>query len=154
MFTLVFVSVSCQKSFTGSSTFGAPPPDTSLLEFYDHVMTFYEEAVDLMCCKVDGTPISVSCGQGLSCANACYAKEAVLCPSHNCEDCNNWDHFDGASRKGSFSWSTQFSSMMRSCLNNCPVGKRKHCCFHPSCRKRENLKRRCSFFQYFVGKPQ
>merc|ERR1711962_483870 len=69
----------------------ALPSNSSLVDFYDKVMTHNNSVVDLVCCKLDKTPVFVSCGQGLSCAAACYAEQAVLCPSHDCEDCENVD---------------------------------------------------------------
>ena len=124
-------------------------------------MTFNDSVVELVCCKLDGSNVSVSCGKGMSCAAACYSREAVLCPSHNCEDCDNVDGVgEGVSlrkggveeRKGGWSWSTQFSGKMSHCTRRgCQVGGRfKYCCFHPVCRKKR--RRQCSWFQYFLGK--
>ena len=137
------------------------PSNSSLLEFYNEVMTFNDSVVELVCCKLDGSPVSVSCGKGLSCAAACYSREAVLCPSHNCEDCDNVDGVGEGSeqrkeegvkeRRGGWSWATQFSGAMSHCTRRgCPVGGSfKHCCFHPVCRNRKG--RQCSWFQYFLG---
>ena len=137
------------------------PSNSSLLEFYNEVMTFNDSVVELVCCKLDGSPVSVSCGKGLSCAAACYTKEAVLCPSHNCEDCDNVDGVGEGSeerkeegvkeRQGRWSWATQFSGAMSHCTRRgCPVrGRNKYCCFHPICRNRK--RRQCSWFQYFLG---
>ena len=139
--------------------------NSSLLEFYNEVMTFNDSVVELVCCKLDGSNVSVSCGKGLSCAAACYSREAVLCPSHNCEDCDNVDEVSIVDeedieqrkqrveeRKGGWSWATQFSGKMSHCTRRgCQVGGRfKYCCFHPVCRKQK--RRQCSWFQYFLGK--
>ena len=141
------------------------PSNSSLLEFYNDVMTFNDSIVELVCCKLDGTPVSVSCGRGLSCAAACFSREAVLCPSHNCEDCANVDEGgeEGSGerkigeegleeRRGGLAWSTLFSGSMTHCTRRgCRVGGRfKYCCFHPLCRNRR--KRQCSWLQYFLGK--
>ena len=140
------------------------PSNSSLLEFYNEVMTFNDSVVELVCCKLDGSPVSVSCGKGLSCAAACYSEEAVLCPSHNCEDCDNVDEVEDGEgseerkeegvkeRRGGWSWATQFSGAMSHCTQRgCPVeGTFKYCCFHPVCRNRKG--RQCSWFQYFLGK--
>ena len=123
-------------------------------------MTFNDSVVELVCCKLDGSPVSVSCGQGLSCAAACYSKEAVLCPSHNCEDCDNVDGVSEESeqrmekevkeRQGGRYWATQFSGAMAHCTYRCNVrGRNKYCCFHPICRNRK--RRQCSWFQYLLG---
>ena len=136
------------------------PSNSSLLEFYNEVMTFNDSVVELVCCKLDGSPVSVSCGQGLSCAAACFSKEAVLCPSHNCEDCDNVDGVSEESEQrkeedvkeiqGGRYWATHFSGAMAHCTYHCNVrGRNKYCCFHPICRKRK--RRQCSWFQYLLG---
>ena len=131
-------------------------------------MTHNDSIVNLVCCKLDQTPVSVSCGQGLSCAAACYAEQAVLCPSHDCENCENVDEEEEVEervekrkvgdnevtlteRQGSRSWATQFSGAMKTCTRKgCPVrGRNKYCCFHPKCRKQK--KRQCQWFQFFLG---
>ena len=76
---------------TGECLADLSASNSSLLEFYNEVMTFNDSVVELVCCKLDGSNVSVSCGKGFSCAAACYSREAVLCPSHNCEDCDNID---------------------------------------------------------------
>ena len=138
--------------------------NSSLLEFYNDAMTFNDSIVELVCCKLDGTPVTVSCGQGLSCAAACYSREAVLCPSHNCDDCDNIDEGGedrgqrkvgdegGEERGGGLAWSTLFSGSMSHCTRRgCQVrGRSKYCCFHPICRNRR--RRQCSWLQYFSGK--
>ena len=150
---------------TGECLADLSASNSSLLEFYNEVMTFNDSVVELVCCKVDGSNVSVSCGKGLSCAAACYSREAVLCPSHNCEDCDNVDEVgivdeegieqrkEGVEeRKGGWSWATQFSGKMSHCTRRgCQVGGHfKYCCFHPVCRKQK--RRQCSWFQYFLGK--
>ena len=57
--------------------------------FYNEVMTFNETNVTATCCKLDGTPISVVCGRGYSCAALCFSEEASLCPSDNCANCED-----------------------------------------------------------------
>ena len=125
-------------------------------------MTFNDLLVELTCCKSDGTEVLVSCGQGLSCANACFAKEASLCPSQNCGDCGNVDQEDAGSedsgrgntlqrRQGGFSPLTNLASALNSCWGQrCPVRPRPACCFHRGCRKRRS--KQCRWFQFFTGK--
>ena len=142
------------------------------MDFYDKVMTHNDSIVNLVCCKLDQTPVSVSCGQGLSCAAACYAEEAVLCPSHDCEDCENVDEEEeveeervekrkegdkevtqrgDTERQGSQSWATEFSGNMNICTKKgCPVrGSNGYCCFHPKCRTQKE--RECQWLEFFVG---
>ena len=137
------------------------PSNSSLLEFYNEVMTFNDSVVELVCCKLDGSPVSVFCGQGLSCAAACYSEEAVLCPSHNCEDCENIVGVGEGSeerkpegvkeRGGGRLIAASFSSAFTHCTRRgCPVtGSFKYCCFHPLCRNKN--KNKCSWLQYFLG---
>ena len=134
------------------------PSNASLSEFYNEVMTFNDSVMELVCCKLDGTPVTISCGRGFSCAAACYSKEAVLCPSHNCDECDNVDEdkeegSENVEKTGRrLSWSTQFSGAMNHCTRRgCQVGRRsKYCCFHPVCRRQK--KRQCSWLQYFLGR--
>ena len=142
---------------------GSVPSNSSLLDFYDYVMTFNDSIVELTCCKSDGTPTRASCGQGLSCANACYAQEASLCPSQNCDDCGNLDQESdesetrkGGSRKrpgGGQSVVTHLASAFKYCLRRdqfCPIKRSPECCFHPKCAKKR--KEKCQWLQAFVGK--
>ena len=41
------------------------------------------------CCTLCQTSINVTCGLGQSCAAACFAESASLCPSHDCGNCHN-----------------------------------------------------------------
>ena len=138
------------------------------MDFYDKVMTHNNFTVDLVCCKLDRTPIPVSCGQGLSCAAACYVEQAVLCPSQDCEDCENVDEEEDeeesverwkegyneeklTEKKGFRSLATLDSAALNACTaNGCRVKKNKYCCFHPECRKKR--KQQCLNFQYLLSK--
>ena len=140
---------------------GPLPSNSSLLDFYDYVMTFNDSIVELTCCKSDGTSTRASCGQGLSCANACIAQEASLCPSQNCDDCGNLEQESDesetrvlrGSRKRGLSVVTHLASAFKYCLRRgqfCPIMRSPECCFHPKCAKRR--KERCQWLQAFVGK--
>ena len=59
--------------------------------FYNEVMSFNETEVTATCCKLDNTPISVTCGRGQSCAASCFFAEASLCPSRDCDACDNFE---------------------------------------------------------------
>ena len=73
--------------------------ETSLLDFYNTVMTFNESFVEVTCCTIKGTPISMSCGLGTSCFAVCYSKDTTLCPSGNCKDCEEELHLEGKERQ-------------------------------------------------------
>ena len=99
-------------------------------------MTFNATDVNVTCCNLDGTPMSVTCGQGLSCAASCFSLEATLCPSHNCEACATFgDLTNDDQRQG---LSSLASWDLKHCPGlACPVGNRKECCFHPTCQEKE-----------------
>ena len=115
-------------------------------------MTFNATDVNVTCCNLDGTPMSVTCGQGLSCAASCFSLEATLCPSHNCEDCATFGDLtndDQRQRLALASWN----------LKHCPgpgfycmVGQHQQCCFHPLCRAKKWQKKKCSWLQYHTGR--
>ena len=110
-------------------------PETSMLDFYNNVMTFNESMVEATCCSIEGTPMSVSCGQGKSCSAVCYSMDATLCPTHDCKDCENFKE-EGKGRRG-FSDATLSASSFSHCTSNgCQVsGTSRSCCFHPICSR-------------------
>ena len=127
--------------------------ETSLLDFYNNVMTFNESLVEATCCTIEGSPISVSCGRGTSCSAVCYSKEATLCPSHNCKDCETLKEEGGRRERQGFSIATYSASAFKHCIKNgrCRVsGESKFCCFHPRCERKQE----CSFLRYFLGELQ
>ena len=122
-------------------------PETSMLDFYNNVMTFNDSVVEATCCTVEGTPLSVSCGRGTSCSAVCFSEDATLCPSQDCKDCETIKE----ERKERGSTATYSSSAFSHCLSNgCQVsGRSKFCCFHPWCQRRRQ--QQCSFLRYFLG---
>ena len=99
-------------------------------------MTFNATDVNVTCCNLDGTPKSVTCGRGLSCAASCFSLEANLCPSHNCEACDTFEEERPQAR--GWSYVTQASDALAFCPGPgtwCNVHRVKGCCFHPVCRK-------------------
>ena len=125
-------------------------PETSMLDFYNNVMTFNESMVTATCCTIEGSPMSVSCGRGTSCSAICYSKDSTLCPSHDCKDCETFKE-EGKRGRG-WSISTLPSSAFSHCTRNgCPVhGQSKYCCFHPECQH----KWQCWILRYFLGELQ
>ena len=118
----------------------------SELDFYNNVMTFNDSVVEATCCKLNGRPTQVVCGQGRSCAAACFSLDATLCPSGDCENCDT-----SLDTREARSWSTLGSAALRKCLPRCNVrGKRKFCCFHPTCRQRKQ--KECDEWRYLSGK--
>ena len=121
--------------------------------FYNEVMSFNETEVTATCCKLDNTPISVTCGRGQSCAASCFSVEASLCPSRDCNACGN---FEETQKVGRRSLATTVASDWGWCSarggNNCNVNgkKRKGCCFNTICQRRR--KRKCSWLQFTIGR--
>ena len=136
--------------------------NSSFVDFYNHVMTFSESKVHLVCCKLDRTPVTATCGQGFSCAAACHSKEAVLCPSHNCENCDDMEGLvqveaqrkRGGHSRGGNCPACSFSADLNNCKSDgCKVLKKyggdPKCCFHPDCR--DARPRKCSWFKNLMG---
>ena len=123
--------------------------NSSMSAFYNEVMTFNETNVTATCCKLDGTPVSVVCGRGYSCAALCFSEEASLCPSDNCANCEDLEERPQQRGRSSV---TQASSKLSHCTRNgCKVrGRFKACCFHPRCAKLRRTQ--CSWLNYLVGK--
>ena len=148
---------------TSTNECGLPSPsNSSLLDLYNHVMTFNESIVHLVCCKLDRTPVIATCGQGFSCAAACYSKEAVLCPSHDCQRCDDMEGLvqveaqrkRAGDNRGGNCPACSFSGYLNNCKKNgCKVLKKyggdPNCCFHPDCRALRPNK--CSWFQDLIG---
>ena len=115
-------------------------------------MTFNATDVNVTCCNLEGTPMSVTCGQGLSCAASCFSLEATLCPSHNCEACATFEGLTNDDQRQGLSSLASWN--LKHCTGlACPVGKRKECCFHPTCQEEEWQRKKCSsYVKYFVGR--
>ena len=62
-----------------------------LVDFYDHAVSFSDGQVTATCCTLCQRAINVTCGLGQSCAAACFAESASLCPSHDCTNCHTID---------------------------------------------------------------
>ena len=142
--------------------------NSSFLDFYNYVMTFQESMVELVCCKLDRTPVIATCGQGFSCAAACYSKEAVLCPSHDCQRCDDMEGLvqvqveaqreNRGGKQGGICPACSFSAYLNNCVRDgCRVDPKVErgdpkCCFHPTCR--DDRPRKCRRFQYLLGKSR
>ena len=79
----------------------------SKFDIFDLIFTYSNEMSDITCCRLDRSPVVVSCGQGVrhskeefkqklinqislqvSCSALCDRKEAKICPSRNCAACS------------------------------------------------------------------
>ena len=115
--------------------------------FYNEVMTFDETDVTVTCCQLDGTPISVTCGRGLSCAASCLSAEAFLCPSRDCNACDNTQQSQATTGASDWRWC---SSASYNCKVNPDKGGNKGCCFNPTYQRRRPIL--CQWLQFTVGR--
>ena len=110
----------------------------------------------MYCCRRDNTPVSVHCGQGLSCAGTCSAQGATICPTGDClgtcEIALDQEAPPAPTTTGGvLSPSTKPSEAYRHCYPTCKVKgeQNQHCCFHPQClKKRPGL---CSWVNDLTG---
>jgi len=133
---------------TPSPLTGPTTSDSSLLAFYEDVLSFNESTVHPTCCTISKTPFSTTCGQGRSCAASCFAQDASLCPSNNCEACDNFEEEPDEEGR---SIATLGSSFWKWCPSKgCRVGGRSRgCCFNAVCN--EKRPKKCAWLQYFAG---
>ena len=121
-------------------------------------MTNAEETVTVYCCRRDNTPVSVTCGQGLSCAGKCSAQDSTLCPrgdcSGTCEITLEEAPPPPTTSGGVLPPATKPSEAYRRCYPRCKVKgeENQHCCFHPECLKLRP--RLCSWVNDLTGKKK
>ena len=114
----------------------------SSINFFDNVFTFHNESVTVNCCHENNTLELAACGLGASCAGACSALGAVLCPSGNCSgSCEmpfeEEEETKEATSRGFSSGATKPSKAYRWCSPRCNVWKTKGCCYNPNCKRKD-----------------
>ena len=150
------------KDFSVPSTTPGPAPPANQttrgpsgnLALFENSFTFNNETIEVVCCLVDSTTTTVSCGLGVSCAGGCTAVGGTLCPSGKCtgliEDCEPGLEVDEEPQARSLaslpSWKTN-----RCVKNGCNVRFDKICCFSETCHKRR--KRLCQWMSNYAGEP-
>ena len=119
-------------------------------------MTNAEETVTVYCCRRDNSPVSVTCGLGLSCAGRCSAQDATLCPTGDCSGTCEMTLDQEApppppTSGGVLPPSTKPSEAYRRCYPRCKVKgeENQNCCFHPECLKKRP--RLCSWVNDLTG---
>ena len=135
----------------------------ALLGLYDHSITIGDETVQVTCCSTNWTmvAIEVTCGQGMSCIGQCTAKDASLCPSGVCGNCEQGLQFDEEedstrTRQGHAAvtlppWTLSFCPLV---CNRVPGWVRRWtiCCYHPVCKKRKDVPQKCTGWAILIGK--
>ena len=126
----------------------------SSINFFDNVFTFHNESVTVNCCHENNTLELAACGLGASCAGACSALGAVLCPSGNCSgSCEmpfeEEEETKEATSRGFSSGATKPSKAYRWCSPRCNVWKTKGCCYNPNCKKKRS--KECRWIDFITG---
>ena len=130
----------------------------ALLDLYDYSITIGNETVQLTCCLTNWTltAINVPCGQGMSCIGQCTAKDAFLCPSGVCGDCERGLRFDeeeDSTRTRQSASVTRPSHSISWCPRyGCRVNFWPICCYHPVCKKKKNVPQQCLSLSILFGK--
>ena len=126
------------------------------IDAYDDAMTNAEVTVTVYCCRRDNSPVSVTCGLGLSCAGRCSAQDATLCPTGDCSGTCEMTLDQEApppppTSGGVLPPSTKPSEAYRRCYPKCKVKgeENQNCCFHPECLKKRP--RLCSWVNDLTG---
>ena len=140
--------------FLGNTT------DTSSVDFFDNAFTFSNHSSNVTCCHPDNTFEVATCGQGASCAGACSALDASLCPSGNCTDypgtCEiKFRSEDTEEEQSGGSTATLAGSDLKWCTGDrCRVRITPECCYNPNCLTEEWTGRAeaCGWLDYLTGK--
>ena len=127
------------------------------MDFFDNSFSFASNDITVVCCLLDNTPKTVTCGKGLSCAGKCSALGASLCPSGRCTDDQKTCQLDFDGEDTGTSIATLASSDLKYCTNseyNCIVRKHSACCYNRNCLKRPGRKEACKDLDYLTGGDQ
>ena len=133
-------------------TFSAGNPNSTSIDFFNNVFTFFNESVTVNCCHPNNTLELATCGLGASCAGSCSALGATLCPSGDCTgDCEMSFEQEETNQTETHRrpYATQPSWKFKWCSARCNVWKHKGCCYNPVCRERRS--RACRWLNYLTG---
>ena len=135
---------------------------STLLSFYDGALSVNNQTTIVTCCGVDLIPHNVSCGRGVSCSGQCSAKDASLCPSGICKNCEQGLQLEEEQTRSSRfsklnlpSWvSWRCPSLCRSSTAR-PVLTRYWplCCFNPTCKAMGSVHSKCKRAVSYSSKP-
>ena len=127
------------------------------MDFFDNAFTYSNRSSNVTCCHPDKPSLIATCGQGASCAGACSALDASLCPSEDCTDypetCEikfrSEDTENGQSRGSTVTLS---SSDLKWCIGDgCKVIINPDCCYNPNCLEKPGRAEACDWLDYLTG---
>ena len=128
--------------------------DASSVDFFDNSFTNSKNRSNVTCCHPDNTFEVATCGQGASCAGACSALDASLCPSGTCTDDPGTCEIDFRSEQSGGSTATLSGSDLKWCISDrCRVRIHPECCYNPNCLTEEWTGRAeaCGWLDYLTG---
>ena len=117
------------------------------MDFFDNAFTNSKNRSTVTCCHPDNPSLMATCGQGASCAGACSALGASLCPSGKCTD-------DPGTCEQGLSTATLSGSDLKWCTGDrCRVRIHPECCYNPNCLTEEWPERAdiCGWLDYLTG---
>ena len=118
----------------------------NMVGFFDYIRTFSNESSTVICCGLDDSAVTASCGLGQGCEAACFALDRTLCPSGDCHDCYQLTA-DSSRSCTSFSPSANCN---RCTLEGCRVAETPGCCFVKECFDKRPEK--CCWMNNYLGK--
>ena len=128
------------------------------MDFFDNAFTNSKNRSNVTCCHLDTNTFEVAnCGQGASCAGACSALDASLCPSGNCagypETCEiKFRSEDTEDEQSGGSTATLSGSDLKWCTGDgCRVVKHPECCYNPNCLTWTGRAKECGWLDYLTG---
>jgi len=143
----------CLLEYTSRNTTDASSVAISV-DFFDDALTHSNRSSNVTCCHPDNTIEVATCGQGASCAGACSALDASLCPRGNCKDypvnCE-LTYKDNEDEQSGGSTATLSGSDLKWCTDDrCDVRIHPECCYNPDCLTEEwpGRKEACRWLDY------
>ena len=131
--------------------------DASSVDFFDDAFTNSKNRSTVTCCHPDNPSLMATCGQGDSCAGACSALDASLCPSGNCTDypgtCEiKFRSEDTEDEQSGLSTATLSGSDLRWCTGDgCRVRIHPECCYNPNCLEKPERADICGWLDFLTG---
>ena len=121
---------------------------TASVDFFDNAFTNSKNRSTVTCCHPDNTFEVATCGQGASCAGACSALDASLCPSGICTDDPDTCQI---SYNSELSTATLSGDDLKWCTGDgCRVRIHPECCYNPNCREGERAEI-CGWVELLTG---